>query len=115
MCRRASLQYAPPSPLATLYTDSPAASTDAIACASSVVQHQRIQGPVRLGAHADSPVGSDENRHRRTRVPMLLRSRRRVEDTLGLFGKSAHSVLIGTPGVNSMLIAPLEIRSHASA
>ena len=90
-------------PFPTLYPHRAPARRDAIARARPTVEHQGIERPVRIGAHLNSAVPADQNRHFLAVFPAIERFQGGVHQTLGLFSE-LHLVLIAIPGkVRSLL------------
>jgi hypothetical protein len=100
---RAAFQHTPPQPFTTLYPHRTPAWRDAIPRPRPPVEHQGVERPVRIGAHLDSTVPADQNRHLLTAFPAFEGSQGGIHQTLGLFGE-LHLVLIAIPGISSRVI-----------
>jgi len=101
-----AFQHASPQPLTTLYPDRTPAWRDAVARPSPAVEHQGIERPLRIGAHLNSAVPADQNRHDRhffADFPAIQRFQGGIHQALGLFGE-LHLVLIAIPGINLRFI-----------
>jgi len=73
MISRRAFQYAPPQPLATLYPHRTPARRDAVPRPGTPVEHQGVERPVRIGAHLDSAIPADQNRHFLAALPAIER------------------------------------------
>src|SRR5438477_9945906 len=92
--RRAAPQHTPPQPLATLPPNRTPARRHPIARSRPAVEDQGIERPVRLGAHLDSAVATDQDRHFLTAFSTFEGSQGCIHQTLGLFGEPLHPLLI---------------------
>ena len=95
---RAAFQHASPRALTTFDPHRTPAWRDAIPRPSPAVEHQGIERPVRIGAHLDSAVAADQDRHLLTAFPAFERSQGGVHQTLSLFGEPLHPLLIAILG-----------------
>ena len=100
---RCTFQHTPPRAFATLYPHRTPARRHAVARPSPPVEHQGIERPVRIGAHLDSAVPADQNRHFLAAFPAIERFQGGIHQALGLFGE-LHVVLIAIPGISFKFI-----------
>jgi len=100
---RAAFQQTPPHALATLYPYRTPARRHPVACPRPAIEHQGIERPVGIGAHLDSAIPADQDRHVLTVFPAIERFQGGIHQTLGLFGE-LHLVLIAIPGISFKFI-----------
>jgi len=103
MARSAAFQHAPPQSFPALYPHGTTTGRYTVARPCAAVEHQGIQGPVRIGAQLDFAVPADQNRHLMTGFAPLERSQSGIQQTLSLFGE-LHSLLIAIPDRSFTLI-----------
>ena len=96
--RRAAFQDAPPQSLAAFHPHRTSARRHSIPGPGATFEHQGVERPVRIGAHLDSAVAADQDRHFLATIPALERSQGGVQQTLSLRGEAVHSFLIAIPG-----------------
>jgi len=89
----AGFQNADAGALAGFYANGAFVSGHSIRAAGSVVEGERIEGPIRIGEHVNASVLADQDGHIRTGFPFGCSGFGCVQDGLGLFGK-AHKPLI---------------------
>ena len=100
MISRAAFEHAPPRSFATLDPHGTPARRDAKARSSPPIQHKGIERPVRIGAHLDSAVLADQDRHDLHFVaafPAFERRQGGIHQTLRLLDEFGHPVLIAIP------------------
>lgn len=70
------------------------ALSHAVHRARAMMQRQRIQRPIGIGNHVNGAIAADKNGYFRTRFAASAGPFRRIQYLLGVFGETAHAVLI---------------------
>ena len=92
--RGATFQHASPQAFPAFHPHGTPAWRHPIPRPRPTVKHQGIERPVRIGAHLDPALATDQYSHLLTAFSAFERSQGGIHQTLGLFGEPLHPLLI---------------------